>query len=40
MGVNPRQASGIYRQEVEWLEDNGYTIEYDAEVGLWRAARK
>ncbi len=40
MGVNPRQASGIYRQEVEWLEDNGYTIEYDAGVGLWRAARK
>lgn len=40
MGTNPEHASGLYKQEIEWLKNKGYEIEYDSGVGLWRARQK
>lgn len=40
MGSDPYAASGMYAREVEWLQNNGYTIVFDPGIGIWRASQK
>lgn len=40
MSHNPYSATGYFAREVEWLQNKGYTFEYDPGTGLWRAELK
>ena len=36
---DPSKATGSYKKEVLWLQDKGYSFEYDAGTGIWKAVK-
>lgn len=36
---DPSKATGSYKKEILWLQDKGYSFEYDAGTGIWKAVK-